>query len=135
MSPWKRRTPNGLVHRDIKPANIHIGRSSDRRHDFVKVLDFGLVKSIDGRSTEHSLATAPGNVAGTPSYMAPEMALGENFDGHADIYAVGCVGYFLLTGHIVFDAPTDGDDRQHIRDTPVRRPNTPNLPIPAELDP
>lgn len=94
----------GLVHRDIKPANIHLGMVG-LRHDFVKVLDFGLVKEVSNVSVESSMATIPGQMAlGTPAYMAPEMALGEAVDGRADIYAVGCVAYYLLTGQLVFEA-------------------------------
>ncbi|HEX3234369.1 MAG TPA: serine/threonine-protein kinase [Gemmatimonadales bacterium] len=95
----------GLVHRDIKPANIHLGRVG-LRYDFVKVLDFGLVKSVAGGSDDHSLATTGGHTPGTPAYMAPEMALGESVDGRADIYALGCVAYYLLTGQRVFEADT-----------------------------
>src|SRR5919109_5270545 len=94
---------SGLVHRDIKPANIHVGRVG-RRHDFVKVLDFGLVKSVVAEPGEDSMATAAGLTPGTPAYMAPEMALGQPVDGRADIYALGCVAYFLLTGEMVFEA-------------------------------
>jgi serine/threonine-protein kinase len=93
----------GLVHRDIKPANIHVGRVG-LRHDFVKVLDFGLVKPVRTPSTEESLLTAAGLALGTPAYMAPELALGEAVDGRADIYALGCVTYYLLTGRLVFEA-------------------------------
>jgi serine/threonine protein kinase len=93
----------GLVHRDIKPANIHLGRLG-LQHDFVKVLDFGLVKSIVGAKSGQSLATAAGLTPGTPAFMAPEMALGETVDARTDIYAVGCVAYYLLTGALVFDA-------------------------------
>jgi serine/threonine-protein kinase len=100
----------GLIHRDIKPANIHVGRLG-LTHDFVKVLDFGLVKSVVDTSAElpagaagPSLVTGVGLTPGTPAYMAPEMALGEAVDARADIYAVGCVGYFLLTGKLVFEA-------------------------------
>jgi tRNA A-37 threonylcarbamoyl transferase component Bud32 len=95
---------HGLVHRDIKPANIHLGRVG-LRHDFVKVLDFGLVKQVSSVSVESSMATIPGQMAlGTPAYMAPEMALGEAVDGRADIYALGCVTYYLLTGQLVFES-------------------------------
>lgn len=94
----------GLVHRDIKPANIHLGLVG-LHHDFVKVLDFGLVKEVSSVSPEISMATIPGQMAlGTPAYMAPEMALGELVDGRADIYALGCVAYYLLTGQLVFEA-------------------------------
>jgi serine/threonine protein kinase len=95
----------GLVHRDIKPANIHVGRLG-LRQDFVKVLDFGLVKPFSAKNAEHSLATVAGQTPGTPAYMAPEMALGEAVDGRSDIYALGCVAYYLLTGQLVFDADT-----------------------------
>src|SRR5262249_60915663 len=95
----------GLVHRDIKPANIHVGRLG-LRYDFVKVLDFGLVKSIANAVTDQSLETAAGTTPGTPAYMAPEMVTGGTVDGRADIYALGCVGYFLLTGRLVFEAST-----------------------------
>jgi serine/threonine-protein kinase len=124
----------GLVHRDIKPANIHVGRLG-LRHDFVKVLDFGLVKSVSSENPEHSLATAAGHIAGTPAYMAPEVALGEPFDGRADIYAVGCVAYFLLTGRLVFEATNSmGMMAKHMRDMPVAPSERGELQVPAELD-
>ena len=124
----------GLVHRDIKPANIHIGRLG-LQHDFVKVLDFGLVKSVSSESTEHSLATAAGLTPGTPAYMAPEMALGEAYDGRADLYALGCVAYYLLTAHLVFEA-INGLQMiaKHMRDTPMPPSQRVELPIPAELE-
>lgn len=95
----------GLVHRDIKPANIHLGKLG-LIYDFVKVLDFGLVKPIAERSGDQSLATQAGLLIGTPGYMAPEMALSDRIDGRADIYALGCVAYYLLTGQQVFDGAT-----------------------------
>ena len=95
----------GLVHRDIKPANIHVGRLG-LVYDFVKVLDFGLVKPIADGSREHSLATQAGLIIGTPGYMAPEMAISEKVDGRADLYALGCVAYYLLTGQQVFEGGT-----------------------------
>jgi eukaryotic-like serine/threonine-protein kinase len=93
----------GLVHRDIKPANIHLGRVG-LRHDVAKVLDFGLVTSRGKASRLDQLTTDAGTVPGTPAYMAPEIGLDEPVDGRADIYALGCVAYFLLTGHLVFEA-------------------------------
>jgi serine/threonine-protein kinase len=110
---------SGLVHRDIKPANIHVGRVG-LRHDFVKVLDFGLVKSITGPGGEDSMATAAGLTPGTPAYMAPEMALGEAVDGRADLYALGCVAYFLLTGQLVFEAASGFQlIAKHMQEVPV----------------
>ena len=109
----------GMVHRDIKPANIHLGRVG-LRHDFVKVLDFGLVKVVAADGPEHSLATAAGLTPGTPAYMAPEMALGESVDGRADLYALGCVAYYLLTGQVVFEADTPFQMvARHLRAEPV----------------
>ena len=94
---------SGLVHRDIKPANIHVGRVG-LHHDFVKVLDFGLVKAVGGAPSDDTLATETGITPGTPAYMAPEMSLGETVDARSDIYSLGCVAYFLLTGKLVFEA-------------------------------
>ncbi|NNG17951.1 MAG: serine/threonine protein kinase, partial [Gemmatimonadales bacterium] len=88
---------NGLVHRDIKPANIFTCRLG-LEFDQVKVLDFGLVKS-----SESSGLTTQASPAGTPAFMAPEMVLGEaTVDGRADLYAVGCLAYWLLSGELVF---------------------------------
>ena len=99
----------GLVHRDIKPANIHLGPVGSRQ-DFVKVLDFGLVKNAAAGAARsaatQSLATTEGVIIGTPAYMAPEMALGGNVDGRSYLYALGCVAYYLLTGAQVFTGET-----------------------------
>jgi serine/threonine-protein kinase len=110
----------GLVHRDIKPANIHLGTLGLKK-DFVKVLDFGLVKAVSGEKSDgHSLETAAGLTPGTPSYMAPEMVMGEAVNGRADIYALGCVAYWLLTGKRVFEADTPLQVvAKHIRNEPV----------------
>jgi eukaryotic-like serine/threonine-protein kinase len=124
----------GLVHRDIKPANIHMGRVG-LRHDFVKVLDFGLVKSVLPSGGEDSLATAAGLTPGTPAYLAPEMALGEKSDGRADLYALGCVAYFLLTGKLVFEASNSLQMiTRHIQDTPVPPSTRTELEVSPELD-
>jgi outer membrane protein TolC/ABC-type uncharacterized transport system substrate-binding protein len=93
----------GLVHRDIKPSNIHVGRLG-LRDDFVKVLDFGLVKRVAEPTGEYEIATQVGLAAGTPAYMAPEMASDEGVDGRADLYSLGCVAFYLLTGRLVFEA-------------------------------
>ena len=88
----------GLVHRDIKPANIFICRRGGVP-DLVKVLDFGLAKVADGRNV-----TRAGVVVGTPENMAPELfESADRASALSDIYAVGCVGYYLLTGHHVFE--------------------------------
>jgi eukaryotic-like serine/threonine-protein kinase len=123
----------GLVHRDIKPANIYLCRMG-LQHDFVKVLDFGLVKS-DNRGTEQTLLTAPEVTTGTPAFMAPEVALSESVDGRADLYALGCVGYWLLTGQLVFEADTAIQmAAHHIRTSPVPPSRRSELGVPAALD-
>jgi len=96
----------GLVHRDIKPANIFTCRLGSEI-DFIKVLDFGLVKeSRDPESGAHQLTTE-GLVAGTPAFMPPEMARAErDLDGRTDIYQLGCVGFWLTTGQLVFSGAT-----------------------------
>ena len=125
----------GLVHRDIKPANIHLGHVGIR-DDFVKVLDFGLVKTVASSGVpDHSLATELGRTPGTPAYMAPEMALGEVVDGRADIYALGCVAYYLLSGKLVFDAENTFQMlAKHLRNDPVPPSLKGGVDIPQELE-
>ena len=125
----------GLVHRDIKPANIHLGLVG-LHHDFVKVLDFGLVKEVSSVSPETSMATIPGQMAlGTPAYMAPEMALGEPVDGRADIYALGCVAYYLLTGQLVFEAEKAFQMiAKHLQTSPVPPSRRTDQPVSPQLE-
>jgi serine/threonine-protein kinase len=124
----------GLVHRDIKPANIHLGKAGVR-YDYVKVLDFGLVKSVHTPQTDDSLATAVGRTPGTPAYMAPEMSLGETVDARSDIYALGCVGYYLLSGHLVFDATSAFQMvAKHLRNEPVPPSLRGGVDIPPALE-
>lgn len=125
---------SGLVHRDVKPANLHIGRSG-LKYDFVKLLDFGLVKSSAGGADGHSLATAAGMTPGTPAYMAPELAMEEPVDGRTDLYALGCVACYLLTGQLLFEA---GNGIQmitkHLREVPPPLSGRTELPIPPALE-
>jgi serine/threonine-protein kinase len=124
----------GLVHRDIKPANIYVCRMG-LEYDFVKVLDFGLVKTHDRASTQ-TLLTLDHHTTGTPAYMAPEIILGEaDVDRRADVYALGCVAYFLLTGQLVFEADTSMKMlMQHVQARPVAPSQRTELRIPPELD-
>jgi eukaryotic-like serine/threonine-protein kinase len=125
---------SGLVHRDIKPANVHVGRVG-LHHDFVKVLDLGLVKSVLPSASEDSMATAAGLTPGTPAYMAPELALGEPVDGRADLYALGCVAYYLLTGQLVFEAATGLQMiAKHIQEIPTPPSQRTEMPVAPELD-
>jgi len=124
----------GLVHRDIKPANIHVGRVG-LEHDFVKVLDFGLVKPIVDGSVEHSLATEHGLVVGTPGYMAPEIALSATVDGRADLYSLGCVSYYLLTGRQVFEGETAMQVfAHHLQTAPTPPSQKGPGPVPKDLE-
>jgi serine/threonine-protein kinase len=126
----------GLVHRDIKPANVHVGRVG-LHDDFIKVLDFGLVKAVDrtGADEGQTLATQPNLTPGTPAYMAPELVNGGSVDGRADIYAVGCVAYFLLTGQLVFEADTAMQMLiKHVSEPPIRPSKRTELAVPAALD-
>ncbi len=93
----------GMVHRDVKPENIFVCRRAQEL-DFVKVLDFGIVK-LD-RDEEQTQLTVDGAISGTPAYLAPESLTGGEVDGRADIYALGCVAFFLLTGELVFPGET-----------------------------
>jgi serine/threonine-protein kinase len=124
----------GMVHRDIKPANIYICRMG-LDYDFAKVLDFGLVK-ITRPSVAETLSTIEHTTTGTPAYMAPETILGDTeVDRRADVYALGCVAYYLLTGQLVFEADTSMKMLMHHLNTPAIPPSQrTELPIPRELD-
>lgn len=91
----------GLIHRDIKPANVFLTKRGGLV-DFVKVLDFGLVKAVEDRAGDPRLDSDDG-LAGTPLYMSPEAIRQPQFvDARADVYSIGAVAYFLLTGTPVF---------------------------------
>jgi eukaryotic-like serine/threonine-protein kinase len=123
----------GLVHRDIKPANIHLGRVG-RDEDFVKLLDFGLVKSVAGERDD-SLASMAGMAVGTPAFMAPEMVHGDALDGRADLYSLGCVAYYLLTGQFVFAGETPIQTvLLHVQQEPEAPSRLTDNPIPPALE-
>jgi serine/threonine-protein kinase len=124
---------HGLVHRDLKPSNAMLCKVA-LDHDVIKVLDFGLAKCMD--TTELSRITQDGTTTGTPGYIAPEVAMGEPaIDGRADIYALGCIAYFLLTGALVFeDSNPVKVALQHVQVPPVPPSARTELPIPAELE-
>ena len=124
----------GLVHRDIKPANVYVCRMG-LEYDFVKVLDFGLVKFGQG-PMNHTLVSADQMTTGTPAYMAPEVILGErDVDRRADVYAVGCLAYFVLTGRLVFEGDTAMKVLlQHVQADPIPPSQRTEIPIPHEVD-
>jgi serine/threonine-protein kinase len=122
-----------LVHRDIKPQNIMLCEIRGER-DFVKVLDFGLVKQISGDQTRD--LTAHMRILGTPLYMSPERIRNpSDADGRADIYALGAVGFFLLTGKRLFETETEHDLTYHVLHTlPRLASECSPFEVPAELD-
>ena len=126
---------NGLIHRDVKPANIFVS-CIGIQIDFVKVLDFGLVGlGAERPDGDDAKLTAEGSIAATPAYAAPEIVLGEGYDHRVDIYAVGCVGHWLLTGKLVFEGDTPMKMMMEHARTPPSRPQTrTELPIPPELE-
>ncbi|MBN1395794.1 MAG: protein kinase [Pirellulales bacterium] len=122
----------GLIHRDIKPGNIFVSQRGGV-YDVVKLLDFGLVKPIFEEESIH--LTAEGTITGSPLFISPEQALGESRpDGRSDIYSLGAVGYFLLTGL----PPFAGEKAikvifAHAHD-PVVPPRRHDPDIPADLE-
>jgi eukaryotic-like serine/threonine-protein kinase len=94
----------GLIHRDVKPSNVMLCERG-LIPDFVKVLDFGLVRDFN-KGGDDVVLTGAGALTGTPLYMSPEMIRGEPLDARSDLYAVGALGYHLLAGRPVFTATT-----------------------------
>jgi serine/threonine-protein kinase len=126
----------GLIHRDIKPANVFVCRYG-REVDFVKVLDFGLVKPLsDGEGSTQVDITAAHVARGTPAFMAPEQAIGDRpVDTRADLYALGCLAYWLVTGQRVFDGHTVLDTlMKHAHAEPTAPSRRTELPIPGGFD-
>jgi hypothetical protein len=123
----------GMVHRDVKPSNVFVCRLG-KRTDFVKLLDFGLVKAL--QSPGQTRLTMQEETSGTPAYMAPEQVRNEpDVDGRADLYGLGCVAYFLLTGTLVFDATTPmAMAIAHVEQQPEPPSRRTEVPIPASLE-
>jgi serine/threonine-protein kinase len=123
-----------LIHRDIKPANI-FACSQGQDFDFMKVLDFGLVKDVSGQRQETQLTTE-GLASGTPAYMAPETVYGKRpVDARADIYALGCVAWWLLTGRPVFEANTPMEMvLKHVNEQPEPPSRYTEIAVPGEMD-
>jgi serine/threonine-protein kinase len=88
----------GIVHRDIKPANFFVTRVGDD-YDYLKLLDFGVARVVDA---DRGPLTEAGVLFGTPEYMSPEMCSGESADARSDVYSLGAVLYFMLTGTPLF---------------------------------
>ena len=121
----------GLVHRDVKPENVMLCRRGE--DDVVKLLDFGLVKNLERADTRD--ITKQLNILGTPRYMAPERLLNPaDVDVRADIYALGAVGYFLLTGKPIFDGDDSLAISNQVLHAPAPRVSAINASVPDALD-
>ena len=115
----------GLVHRDLKPATLYCCRKG-LQYDFMKVLDFGMVADLEGRMDAKSAADS----GGTPSYVAPEIVTGRGLDARADLYSLGGVAFFLLTGRTVFGGNTVEEKLKHHLHT---RPEPPSRVAPGPV--
>ncbi|HEU5169499.1 MAG TPA: serine/threonine-protein kinase [Gemmatimonadales bacterium] len=125
----------GLIHRDIKPANLYACRYG-REVDFIKVLDFGLVKHGGVPEEGADRITGEHTAGGTPAFMSPEQAVGgDDVDGRSDLYSVGCVAYWLLTGTAVFQGRTPIETMMmHVHRQPEPPSRRAGRPMPAELE-
>ena len=123
----------GIIHRDLKPANVMLLRQHDD-HDFVKVLDFGLVKFFSGENTDSEITNA-GTFMGSPHYIAPEQARNQSPDQRCDIYSLGVLLYHMLTGKVPFTAAAPVDIiLKHLHEAPVALCDLrPDLEISPEL--
>jgi DNA-binding NtrC family response regulator len=120
----------GLLHRDVKPHNLFLCRLG-LDFDVVKVLDFGLVKPLRGGGASLS---SEGALAGTPAYMPPERVLGSTADERSDLYSLGCVAYWMLTGKTVFAGESTAMMLHHVR-TPPQPPSLASAaPVPELLE-
>ena len=124
----------GIIHRDLKPANVILLRQQDD-HDFVKVLDFGLVKFFQGDAADVEITNA-GTFMGSPHYIAPEQARNQSPDQRCDIYSLGVLLYHMLTGRVPFTAQAPVDIiLKHLHETPTPlRQVRPDLNIDPQLE-
>jgi tRNA A-37 threonylcarbamoyl transferase component Bud32/tetratricopeptide (TPR) repeat protein len=126
---------SGIVHRDLKPENIVLVERDGER-DIVKLLDFGIAKITSGASESKEVLTQAGVVFGTPEYLSPEQAMGEEADGRADLYAAGVMLYEMLTGRRPFEAASKVEVlSMHLtREPEPMRSVAPAAHIPAALE-
>ena len=124
----------GVIHRDLKPANIFLVEHGDET-DFVKVLDFGLVKNVSGDGKGEDL-TQTGLFMGSPKYMAPEQIRGDRVDARTDIYALGIIMYEMITGKVPFDRPNSVNILMaHVNEeAPALRTMNPNIQISPQIE-
>lgn len=115
---------NGLVHRDLKPGNVVlVPRGGDP--DFVKVVDFGLVKQVSARDDSAEVLTTEGSFLGTPRYMAPEQINGDDVDARTDIYSLGVMLYEALCGQPPFRSKVRGEVPVDLFNAHLRKPPPP----------
>jgi eukaryotic-like serine/threonine-protein kinase len=124
----------GVIHRDLKPDNVHVISGAGQMGEFIKVLDFGIAKVAAAQHT--SQLTQTGSVCGTPAYMSPEQAMGQEIDSRSDVYATGILLYEMLSGQPPFVAETPvALMMAQVRDLPLPLSKTqPGLNIRPELD-
>jgi eukaryotic-like serine/threonine-protein kinase len=123
----------GVIHRDLKPANVYLVQHGDE-NDFVKVLDFGLVKNLDDKGGEE--LTQTGLFMGSPKYMSPEQIRGERVDGRVDVYALGVIMFEMLTGKVPYDRANSVNILMaHIQEEiPGMSAFNPDVQVPAQLE-
>jgi serine/threonine-protein kinase len=126
---------HGLVHRDIKPANLFVTRLG-YEYDYLKVLDFGIVKDQPPEGEEPTLLSAQGLLPGTPAFMAPELVFSRaSVDGRADLYSLACAAYWMVTGQLLFHADSAAEMLVHHAQTrPVPPSQVAEIPIPRQLE-
>jgi serine/threonine-protein kinase len=118
----------GVIHRDLKPANVFLLEHGDEP-DYVKILDFGLVKEFAAEPAEQ--LTQTGLFMGSPKYMAPEQIRGDKVDARTDIYSLGVIMYEMLCGKVPFDRPNSVNILMaHVNDAvPLLRSVNPNIAV------
>ncbi len=122
----------GIVHRDIKPSNVFLTQRGGL-YDFVKVLDFGLAKQVT--ADEATGLTKTGVAVGTPRYISPEAVKGEQLDGRSDLYCLGAVAYWMLTGRPPFESSSSVELLiDHVKATPPKISEISEVSIPPQLE-
>jgi eukaryotic-like serine/threonine-protein kinase len=125
----------GVIHRDLKPANIFLVEHGDEP-DFVKVLDFGLVKDVGDPKPGDEQLTQTGLFMGSPKYMAPEQIRGDRVDARSDIYSLGVMMYEMLSGKVPFDRGNSVNTMMaHVNDLPPPlRTTNPDIVVSAAME-
>jgi serine/threonine-protein kinase len=124
----------GIIHRDLKPGNLFVSQKAGRPPR-VKVLDFGISKSLGGQHFAGAHVTSTSSIVGSPAYMSPEQLRGsKDIDGRADIWSLGVIAYQLSTGALPYDADNVGALFAAILETEPLRPRDRVATIPEALD-